>query len=201
MGSIQNYYWERLNDYELLYYALQNQEHAWILIQKAYQNHIDLNVSRYRQFTDEDKVELKQECLCSLLLALEEFREDQGASFYTYVCRRIENIIVTKMRRNATFKRKTMRNMYSLDATVNEKETSYWVDFVKNDQWEFEGSLLLQFQEAKKQEQKVLDTCSELEQQIYQYYRQGYRYHEIAKLLFISKKKVDNTIQKIRKKL
>ena len=66
---------------------------------------------------------------------------------------------------------------------------------------EFEGVLKLRWKEAQKQEEAILRTCSELEQKIFRYHRYGYRYDEIAAILHTTKKKVDNTIQKIRKKL
>ncbi len=192
----------RPNDYELLYYGLQNQESAWNLLHCSYQSLIEIALYRWNAyFTEEERKELKQECFHSLSLALYEYREDQGASFYTYVSKRLENVIVSYVRRRQALKRKAMVHAYSLDVSINEKESCYWIDQIRNDQWEFEGVLKLRWKEAQKQEEAILRTCSELEQKIFRYHRYGYRYDEIAAILHTNKKKVDNTIQKIRKKL
>lgn len=93
------------------------------------------------------------------------------------------------MRRRQALKRKAMVHAYSLDVSINEKESCYWIDQIRNDQWEFEGVLKLRWKEAQKQEEAILRTCSELEQKIFRYHRYGYRYDEIAAILHTTKKK------------
>lgn len=46
---------------------------------------------------------------------------------------------------------------------------------------------------------EVLDVCNDFEKAIFNAYFQGYSYQEICEIFEISKKKVDNTIQKIHR--
>lgn len=48
-------------------------------------------------------------------------------------------------------------------------------------------------------EQVYADCCNEVERTIFDEYMQGYSYEEIAQRHDVNKKKVDNTVQKIRK--
>ena len=191
---------DRPNDYELLYYIHQRDEIAWNLLQSSYRSQIERMIYRCTfPFYDDEICELRSECYHALSCAALEYRDDLQASFYTYVCKRLEHLIASKVRRNTQEKQLFYRNATSLDIAVNEKNTSYLSDFIPNNQWEYDGALLLQFKQSQIEKEAFLAKLQELERKIYKRHEEGYRYDEIAKMYHITKKKVDNTIQKIRK--
>ena len=119
--------------------------------------------------------DLFQEGMLALLKAEKTFQEGKGAKFETYASRVINNHLIDVMR------------TYKLDPETEpepEPEPDPYADVRKS---------------LKKILREALEHCSEFERAIFSAYYQGYSYQEICEIFEISKKKVDNTIQKIHR--
>ena len=122
--------------------------------------------------TEEDLV---QEGLLALLRAKKTFKEGKGAGFKTYasICIRNRTIDIIRKAKGEPFVQH---------------------DFLQS------SSDINMYDQTEKEEilNSVLDKCSKVERAIFNSYIQGYSYSEIAKIFELQKKKIDNTIQKIK---
>lgn len=116
--------------------------------------------------------DLFQEGMLALLKAERTYQAEKGAKFETYASKVIRNHLIDVMR---TFKPEPEPEPGPMP--------------------EPSGDLRV----LLKILQNVLAECSEIERKIFIAHFQGYSYQEICDKFGITKKKVDNTIQKIRK--
>ncbi len=124
--------------------------------------------------------DLFQEGMLALLKAERTYKAQGGAKFETYASVVIRNHIIDIIR------------THKAEPSVLFETTSSTEDVTGDDQHGGVKELLKILHEA-------LDDCSAVERAIFNAYFQGYSYQEICEIFGISKKKVDNTIQKIRK--
>ena len=125
--------------------------------------------------------DLMQEGMLALLRARDTFREGSGAKFETYASCVIRNHLIDILRRQ---KNNPDISSECPDNTANHK---------------FSPEAEEQFLEKSSTIKKILTSLPEIERAIFNCYFQGYSYDEIVKIFNTSKKKIDNTIQKVRK--
>lgn len=109
------------------------------------------------------------------------FKPEAGVKFETYANKVIKNRLIDVVREHSLSERE-LSDVQALVWGVEELETPP------------EVNVILQILE-----QIYADCCNELERVIFDDYLQGYSYEEIAQRQNVNKKKVDNTVQKIRK--
>ena len=119
--------------------------------------------------------DLIQEGMLALMRAARTFKEDGGAKFETYASRCIHNGIVDIVRRE-------INQPSPIEAVVEIGDGHEWVE---------KREILMQ----------ALEECTEIERAIFNSFMQGYTYDEIAKIFEIGKKKIDNTIHKVKTKV
>ncbi len=124
--------------------------------------------------------DLFQEGMLALLKAERTYKAQGGAKFETYASVVIRNHIIDEIRKREA------------EPTVLFETTLPTEDYAGDVRNGDVKELLKILHEA-------LDDCSAVERAIFNAYFQGYSYQEICEIFGISKKKVDNTIQKIRK--
>ena len=124
--------------------------------------------------------DLFQEGLIALFKATQTFDPGEKVKFETYASRVIKNRLIDLVRRE-----KESTGMLSDQATTGA---------TIEDQWGIiEKSAVIK---------QILDKgCTQIEKAIFNSYARGMSYDEISKIFDISKKKVDNTIQKVRNKI
>jgi RNA polymerase sporulation-specific sigma factor len=124
--------------------------------------------------TEED---LFQEGMIALLKAQKTFRENGGAKFQTYAGTVIKNRFIDLQRKSG-------------EAVSNLQEENTSGDFNLDD----EVNLL----EIKKVLHKQ---ATDLERAIFNSYIEGFSYEEIGKIFELPRKKIDNTVQKVKRKI
>ncbi|MDR0384424.1 MAG: sigma-70 family RNA polymerase sigma factor [Christensenellaceae bacterium] len=127
-----------------------------------------------------EEEDLTQEGFIALLKARKTFEKDKGVKFETYASKIINNRIIDILRTQ-----KNNENNYGIDADAfsgNDLQARF------NEISIYSGVL------------NVINTkCSEIEKLIFSSFINGYSYKEIESKLSINKKKIDNTIQKVRR--
>jgi RNA polymerase sporulation-specific sigma factor len=127
--------------------------------------------------------DLFQEGMIALLKAKKTYDEHQGVKFETYAAAIIRNRLIDIVRgkrlRTETESGGTQADMLTGRTLQDEVEL-------------IEKNELLQ---------EVLDECSEIERAVFNAYFQGFSYSEICKIFAINNKKIDNTVQKIKKRI
>ena len=132
-------------------------------------------IIRRFEITGISEDDLFQEGMLALLKAEKTYKKQNGAKFETYASVVIRNHIIDVMRTQ-----KDEPIGLNEDITVDDQHSDTQAELLK----------ILH---------EVLDSCNQFERAIFNAYFQGYSYQEICEIFGISKKKVDNTIQKIRK--
>jgi RNA polymerase sporulation-specific sigma factor len=127
--------------------------------------------------------DLVQEGMISLLRAHDTFNVDGGASFETYATRVIRNRLIDIIRRQKG--RGFVDYSGDLSDIVAERK--------------YDPQVEEEFLEKSSLIKKILAQLPDVERAIFNSYAQGYSYDEIVKIFDISKKKIDNTVQKVRK--
>ncbi len=141
-------------------------------------------ISRHQQ-EGVDSDDLFQEAMLGLLAAVRSFRPDGGASFTTYATTCIQNRLISLLRRLAPH---TGRELPLDEDSAGDPTTD-------------PADRLQQQEDALHLQQQLRGKLTELEYRVLLARLQGASYQEIADSLSVSKKAVDNAVQRLRHKM
>ena len=190
---------EELNDNELIYMIRQRNEKAFAFLVNKYQveirrwlRHILRTYPRYQ-----DQEDFYQIALLKLHESIDDYKADQS-SFHNYYFKVLKHTTVDMIRSMNTYSRRQDKYMVSLDMHIQERETNYrLMDMIVDEIPAEEDEQEEHIKENVLYTQKRLNP---LEVDILSLRTLGYSYDQIAEKLNIPKKKVDNTLCKIRKR-
>lgn len=190
---------EEFNDNELIYLIRQRNEKAFSFLVNKYQvetrrwlRHILRTYPRYQ-----DQEDFYQIALLKLHESIDDYKADQS-SFHNYYFKVLKHTTVDMIRSMNTYKHIQDKYTISLDMFVQEGDTNYClVDMIEKEIPAEEEDQEEHMKENVLYTQKRLNP---LEVDILSLRTLGYSYDMIAEKLNISKKKVDNTLCKIRKR-
>lgn len=140
-----------------------------------------------------DPKDFKQEALLAFSNALKDYNGQKDASLKTFVSLCVERRLI-KIIRDAKKRKGNLSLEYEYNTGLNLKDT-----LIDN-----EADPLIKFSEAdylKHINNKIKLVLSDFEYQVYEYVVKGLNYIEISKILDKSPKQIDNTIQRIKKKI
>lgn len=192
------------NDFELLsYVGEQNEEASEILYQK-YQPLITSIAKRvYKQIKNKAGIELSdltQEGMVGLSYAIRNYDDMNGAMFFTYAKTCIERKIISAVISASRLKHRILNESISLNTEIEHNEQAE-IDLYLSDNSMNPELLLMSSEEEIALQKKIYQLLSDQERQILELKVSGFTYQEIAQLLDLNKKKIDNTMQRIRYKL
>ena len=173
---------EEYNDYELIYLAKEKNELAYEILQKKYKP-IILNLARKaNKLYNNIGLEFSDyvvEGMAALDYAIYYFKEEYDNIFYTYATKLINYYIINKIRK------------CKQDKCLN--NAIEWMDDL-NYAYKEPNNI-----EISDQLKYIYKQLNPLEKEILKLKLRGFKYFDIANKLNITKKKVDNTLIKIRK--
>ncbi len=162
-------------------------EKAFVLLLNAQMPMIRQETARFRNCAvDED--DLAQEAALGLLSAAKAFRENGGASFSTFARVCVRRRLINTVR---TLSHEEIPHESPFDVCERDAE----VAFASPDQ------LIQEKEEEKALLFKLKSALSSLEYRVLILHISSYSYNEIAQVLRIHPKAVDNAVQRIRRKL
>jgi len=132
-----------------------------------------------------EKQDLIQEGMIGLFKAIETYKKELGIKFSTYSRRCIENQIKNAL--NSIWKHK-------LKEVSTEESGGQLIENYNPEYKTLDGEFISNIQ-------NFLDTFGEIEKKVVEIYLENKSYKAISEELNISKKRVDNILRKIRKKL
>ena len=192
--------YKELNDYELVYLVSEGNEDAYDLIYKKYYPLIRKMASRYYSilgYVGLEKEDLIQSGLCGLLRAANCYSENIAAKFYTCA------LVYAQREMQRTIKDYTRLKHSFINNSVSFQQTVYSDDEATYDEVIGEGDIENLYIDYVSQK-KILDFKYEfkpLHAQIYELRLAGFSCGDIAKLLDIKYKTVDNSLGFIKNKL
>lgn len=180
--------YKTINDYELIYLVNEKNEDAFNIIFKKYENLINKYANYYYNNYKQkgvNKDELNQEGKIGLYMALKTFDSLRNIKFYTLALSFIKKYMLNYIRMSLSHKNQIISGSVSLDnidikeknnvaLEIEEKELTKLLITFKND---------LPFYEAN----------------IFELKYNGFKYDDIAKIMDMTKKQIDNKLLKIRK--
>ena len=179
------------NDYELVYLVREKNEEALNIIIEKYSPLIGKIASSYYG-VGYDYQDFFQEGLIAFLKSIETFDESAPFTFYSYSMTCVRNAITTtyrKMKRSAGLDQLTDYDEYPPLVAESPSYYSNSVHTVLN------GKLIL---EKVLKDDKIL---SQFEKQCLRCQIEGHNYNEIAMILNMPPKKVDNALSRCKSKL
>lgn len=194
---------QNINDYELLYMIRQSDDYALQLLLKKYDAYLWSLIKEYFEgyLPGLDREDLHAMAYLKVLDAIEQYNEEKGCSFCTYltlcVTRRLNTLRHVALRE----KKRYYPGMLSLDAFTHELGGSYIVDTVENNQQCFDPDFYVQYQELLRKIRLFIDELSPIEMKVWDCMMKNYSYQEAASRLGMKKKSYDNSVFRIRKKL
>ena len=131
-------------------------------------------LARKFSHTHEDEEDLIQEGMLAYVKAQQTFKPDQNAKFDTYASRVITNRFIDLLRK------------HHKDAPLDEEQTP-------------DAHTLDDAMDISEIKRVLAQSVPELERAIFNSYIEGFSYDEIGKIFDLTPKKIDNTVQKVKK--
>lgn len=192
-----------ISDDELFMLCLEENEEAKNILYDRYKFIIDININKYKGLVQKygvDIKELESEALLGFSDALTSYRQNHEASIPTFINLCVERRVKKHLIKANRIKNLIVKDAYSLDY-VYEQFGSPLLDLIsdknKNDPLEnMEKS-----ESYHELVMKIENSLSKLELKVFKLMLDGFNYKQIALMLKISPKQVDNAMQRIKGKI
>lgn len=182
------------NDYELIYLIKEDNEEALNLMFNKYEPLIRKIASHYYLIFKSIKIDyedLIQEGRIGLFEAIKNYKLKREVLFYTYAIVCIKGRIISFLKKQTTNKNIVLSTSYSIEESNLTKEPYYYEEPLELIEDSNYFSIIIRFKNS-------LDF---IDSNIFELRYNFFSYEEIANLLNIKIKDVDNRIYKIKKKL
>lgn len=195
---IENY--DRYKDEDLLNLIHYGNEEALNFLIKKYRGNIQAKASTYF-LRGADKEDLVQEGMIGLYKAIRNFKGNKMSSFKTFAELCIKRQIFTAVKAATRQKHEPLNAYVSLYKPLSNQESAYMLlDMIAEKNTTNPELLLINQEEFEEKKQKIAELLSKLEQRVWALFINEYSYIEISKVLSMSEKSIDNTIQRIKRK-
>lgn len=181
----------------------ESSEEAKDILYEKYNYIIDIVSKKYIRVANMlgiDASDLKQEALVGFSDGLNRYREDRDASFATFITMCVERRLQVCIIKAKRYKNKVLNESLSLDYVPGD-DISPLVELLSDNSQNdplVNISKEEEYQDLLSQIQKVL---SEKEYEVYSLLAANLNYKEIAQILDLELKQVDNSIQRIKNKI
>ena len=179
------------NDYELIY-MIKEDEKAFNVLLNKYEpifRKLSYSFANNYKYKGIDPEDLMQQCRIVFCYVLDKFDYNRDILFYTYLLFCLRRMVFNNHRRYQSipdcYNYMDIDNYDNLDFFVSDYNVSEFYD-----DYDFSNKIIM-----------FKNDLSSLDGQIFELRYNGFSYKDIASLLEINVKKVDNTLLKIRKKL
>jgi RNA polymerase sporulation-specific sigma factor len=190
-----------INDYEMIYYILQNNEYCFELLVQKYEKYIYYIINLYKKqytYIGYEDSDLYNEALILLYECIFTYQDEYNVKFSSYYLSCLKRKLFFLLKRNISNKNKLNNYALSLDQPLKDDTNNNLYTIIDNQEKSVSETINDKYyiEESIKLLRKKM---SEQELHIVHLYFQGYSYQDISGFLFIDTKKVDNTIQKYKK--
>ncbi|MBC2853654.1 sigma-70 family RNA polymerase sigma factor [Cetobacterium sp. 2G large] len=146
-----------------------------------------------------DRNDLVQEGFIGLIKAIKNYDENKEASFSTFATLCIKRQMITAIRRQNLEKHKVIHT--AIQNKENPTDEFEICKSIPSFEYSSPEDILLGKELARLLQEHLNKNLTKLEKRIFYYFCQQYNYLEISKILNESPKRVDNTIQRIKRKV
>lgn len=188
---------------EIIKFNLEDNEEAKNELYKEYKYIVDILIHKYHSIALSLNIEiseLEQEALYAFSDAINSYQDDKNAKLSTFISLCIDRRIKKILKKYSTDKAKLLNNTYSLDYDYNEEGTTL-KDFISDENQNDPLYNLTNEENYKELLNKIKDSLSESEYEVFKFFINGFDYITIAKLTDKNPKQIDNTIQRLKHKI
>lgn len=148
-----------------------------------------------------DREDVVQEGMLGLYKAIRDFREERALRFKPFAELCVTRQIITALKSSQRHKHEMLNLAYSLNQHVNDDDSEMtYMDLITDERYNPE-SLMFSEEDLSIAVQKVLRKLSPLEVEVLKRYALGESYREIGNDLHCPAKRIDNAIQRVKKKM
>lgn len=193
-----------MNDFEVLYMIHHQDDYA---IEMMLESAMKLIWSNIHAICNElqpkrvSKADLFQEGCIGLLDAINAYREDYNVPFLPFAKVCIVREIRSLLRRHRGMNYGIIDQSVSLDMAVSEDHSLYLSDIIADPCKDNNPTWMALKEEVKDYVYSTKVKLNDTDRSVYELRNNGFTYQEISEILNIKAKSVDNSIQKITKKL
>lgn len=184
---------DKYNNNELLYMIRQKDEQAFAMLIENTEEPVTFLIRKCNKKGIYTKADYYQLALIKLVQAIENYREDGGASFTNYYLKLVHSSYIDHFRNYSSNLGYVEMYNISMDRIICEKGTYYAVS---------DKMFVLPKEDIAADLLHILNQCKlhlkPLETRIVVLRLSGYSYRQIAEKLNVNIKKVDNTMRKVR---
>lgn len=191
--------YQELNDYELLSYVSEENEDASEILFKKYRPFLISTAKKFFHRCKNNGLEINdliQEAMIGFNYAINSFKEQKDVLFYTYAKTCVENRLNSTIVGSMRLKNRILNESISIENTSDDYDLT---DMIGDDSIDPQ-KLVLDLENEKNIIEMVRKDLTDLEDQVFELKLNGFNYKEIASILDIEPKKVDNTLQRIKVK-
>lgn len=195
--------YKEFNDFELVYYAKNNQEEGMEILYKKYEPLMKNEARRLIKFGKNLGLELNdflQEGMLGLSKAVMIFDEEKETCFYTFAKTCIERSMITLITNNARLKHKILNESLSLEVVDEDGSHDLFGSVLQDIHSNPEKQLILK-EEDEELTIALRKNLTDLEVQVFELKLNDFNYKEIADILNKDAKSIDNALQRIKLKL
>ena len=143
-----------------------------------------------------------QEGMIGLYKAMRDYRPDKNTKFYSFARLCIERQIATAIKLAGRQKHKPLNESLSLDKNpFDEDGDMSYLELFNRGSATSPESIVIDSESKQDLEERIKAKLSSLEKQVLILYLRGMNYTQIAKYIEKDEKSIDNTLQRIKKKV
>ncbi len=190
-----------INDYELISQISDNEEATNMMFDK----YRPLIISLANKFYTDNKnsgldlSDLIQEAMIGFSIALNTYTENKDTLFFTYAKKCIESKLITSLVGANRQKHQILNSSISVDLEDEEFTTN--LDRIMADHSSNPENILVDYENVTMMLEKLNQELTDFESQVFDLKKSGFTYKEIAEVLDVNPKKIDNALQRIKVKV
>lgn len=192
--------YQEYNDYELLNYVAEKNEDANNILFKKYEPLIISLATKMIKYVPSSGLEINdmiQEGMLGLSNAIEYFKVSKETLFYTYAKTCIERKMIDLVISTRRLKHRALNESVPILDEENEIDLNYLISDSDNNP----ENILVKEEDEKELFEQANKVLTDLEMQVFELKLNGFEYKEIAEILELDYKKVDNALRRIKVKL
>lgn len=193
---------DNTNDYELIMLYREEDEHAKNVLYLKYKFIIDILIKKYQKAINTlniDMQEVYSECAVGFSDSLRSYQDDKDSILPTFITLCVERRLYSLVKKYNREKYKLINNTYSLDYFY-EQFGRPLMEILTDNSHEPLGTMMEE-EEYNDLLNKIKSILSKKENEVFTFMLNGFDYKQIAKMLELTPKQVDNTMQRIKVKI
>ena len=189
------------NDYELVSLAQEHNDDASMILRKKYARIINYLSQKYYHMIQNgaELMDIKQECNIAFEEAIITFNDKKNNTFYSYVTSCMEKHLISIIRQYKREKHIVLNEAISLDKIEEDEDKA--IDKYICDETNNPEHIIHEIDEYNRIYKILTKKLTPLEECVVSLKIQNFNYDEIANILDKDRKSIDNTIQRISRKI